>query len=81
VQRLDEQSLSVNEREIIRWALRRGAESSFTPKETMGLLGISHSTAHKKLHRLLQAGFLVAASGTIRIRAYRLSPTAAKLHT
>jgi len=80
VQRLDEQNLSLNEREIIRWALRRGAESSFTPKEIIRLLGVSHPTIRRYVRNLVQQKLLEHASGVKRVRSYRVSSKAVKLH-
>jgi hypothetical protein len=75
-----ELQLSVNEREVLRWAQRLGRNSVFYPKQVEELLGISHSTSHKYLHQLLKLEPLEQASEGKRIRAYRLTSKAAKLY-
>lgn len=75
-----ELQLSANERELLRWALRLSHESAFCPKQVEKLLGVSHSTSHKYLHQLMKLGLLEKASEGKRIRAYRLTTKAAKLH-
>lgn len=70
---------SVIEREIIRWAKRRGNRVPFTPKEVERLLGVSHYTALKYLNKLRQMQWIEQASGGSRIRSYRLSAKTASI--
>lgn len=75
-----ELQLSVNERELLRWAQRLVHNAAFCPKQVEKLLEVSHSTSHKYLHRLLKLELLEQASEGKRVRAYRLTTKAAKLH-
>ncbi|CAM4014757.1 DNA-binding response regulator [Paenibacillus alkaliterrae] len=72
--------LTLKEREIIRWAQRRGQEAAFNPKEVEVLLVVSHCTALKYLHQLLQQELLEQASGEKRIRTYRITTKAAQMY-
>lgn len=79
-QRLDELPLSVNEREVLRWAMRSGGKAAFTPKEVMGVLGVSHPTMRKHVHRLVHLGLVEHVSGHKRIRLYRITKKTEMLH-
>jgi len=75
-----ELQLNAPYRELLRWGQRRGRGSAFSPKDVEKLLGVSHCTALKYLQHLLQQGLLEQASGSKRIRTYRLTAKVARLH-
>lgn len=64
--------LDWKEKEMVRFAIYTGG--AFTPSEAGERLGISERSARTILHRLVQDGYLLPASGAARIRSYRLNP-------
>lgn len=71
---LDDPALSLKQREIMRLAVR--LQRPFTPKEVCAQLGIQRHHACNLLQELVEALFLIAISGTARIRTYSLGPKA-----
>ncbi|MEH7885094.1 DNA-binding response regulator [Bacillus sp. JJ1609] len=67
---LDQTSLSFVEKEVLRFAIRKG-EAIF-PKEVEMYLKLSDKTVKKVLSQLVDKKKLIPESGTIRIRSYRL---------
>ena len=65
--------VTVFAREIIR--LARGLPRPLAPRDVCEHLGVARPTAYRHLKRLTAQGLLVPASGTKRIRTYRLAPT------
>lgn len=66
--------LSIIKREIVRLAV--GFKRPFAPEEISLPLGISLQYARKMLHELTDEAWLAAASGSRRIRTYRLGEKA-----
>ncbi|MBD2872336.1 DNA-binding response regulator [Paenibacillus sp. IB182493] len=71
--------LALRERELLRWAQRRGPLFAFGPKDATALLAVSRCTALKTLYALLDKGLLEQASGGQRLFTYRLTSKAAGL--
>ena len=67
---LDQTSLSFVEKEVLRLAIRKG-EAIF-PIEVEKYLKLSDKTVKKVLSQLVDKKKLIPASGTRRIRSYRL---------
>lgn len=67
---LDQISLSVAEKEVLRLAMRKGA--AIYPVEVEEFLKLSNKTVKKILHQLVDKKKLVPASGAKRVRSYRL---------
>ncbi|MCM3664477.1 DNA-binding response regulator [Mesobacillus subterraneus] len=67
---LDQTSLSLVEKEVLRLAIRKG-EAIF-PIEVEDYLNLSDKTVKKVLSQLVDKKKLIPASGTMRIRSYRL---------
>jgi hypothetical protein len=72
--RTDDPVLSLKQREIMRLAIR--VQRPFTPTEVCICIGIRGQHARKLLQELVDAELLSAASGTTRIRTYKLGPKA-----
>lgn len=68
-------ALPLKQREIARFAIRSG--NAFTPEEVSMHLGISVRNALSVLYQMKAAGIIEAASGSARIRSYRLNQSAA----
>lgn len=66
--------LSLKQREILRFATQ--TQRPFMPEEVCELLDIKGQHARKLLHELVQSELLFPASGSNRIRTYRLGPKA-----
>jgi hypothetical protein len=66
--------LNWKQKEIVRVALRSGVP--VTPAEVGSQLGISDRYARDLLHQLVEMEVLLPASGTQRVRSYRLNHTA-----
>ena len=67
---LDQTSLSIVEKEVLRLAIRKG-EAIF-PIEVEEYLSLSDKTVKKILSQLVDKKLLIPASGIMRIRPYRL---------
>lgn len=67
---LDHTSLSFVEKEVLRLAIRKG--ETITPIEVEKYLKQSDKTVKKVLSQLVDKKMLIPASGSIRIRSYRL---------
>jgi len=67
---LDQSSLSIVEKEVLRLAIRKG--EAISPIEVEKYLKLSDKTVKKILSQLVVKKKLIPASGTIRIRSYRL---------
>ncbi|MDQ0156245.1 DNA-binding response regulator [Robertmurraya andreesenii] len=67
---LDQTSLSFHEKEVIRLAIRKG--DVISPIEVEKYLKLSDKTVKKILSQLVEKKMLIPASGTKRIRSYRL---------
>jgi very-short-patch-repair endonuclease len=67
---LDQTSLSFFEKEVIRLVIRKGEDIS--PTEVEKYLKLSDKTVKKVLSQLVEKKMLIPASGTKRIRSYRL---------
>ncbi|MCR6105317.1 DNA-binding response regulator [Salipaludibacillus agaradhaerens] len=67
---LDQTSLSLVEKEVLRLAIRKG--EVITPIEVQKHLNLSDKTVKKVLSQLLEKKLLIPASGIMRIRSYRL---------
>jgi DNA-binding CsgD family transcriptional regulator len=65
-------SLSAKEQQLVRLLVQR--QSEVTPVETAEQLGVSGRHARTLLQRLTRARVLVPASGSRRIRTYKLNP-------
>jgi hypothetical protein len=70
--------LSLKHREILRFA--RQIQRPFMPQEVCELLDIKDQHARKLLHELVQSKLLLPASGSSRIRTYRLDNLAMQRH-
>ena len=67
---LDRTELTYYEKEVLRLAVRKG-EAIF-PKEVVTYLKLCDKTARKLLAQLVEKKMLIPASGTKRVRSYRL---------
>jgi very-short-patch-repair endonuclease len=67
---LDHTSLSFVEKEVLRLAIRKG--EAISPIEVERYLKLSDKTVKKVLSQLVDKKMLIPASGTMRIRSYRL---------
>lgn len=67
---LDQTSLSFREKEVLRLAIRKGADIS--PIEVQNYLKLSDKTIKKVLSQLVYKKMLIPASGIKRVRSYRL---------
>lgn len=67
---LDQTSLSFLEKEVLRLAIRKG--ETLYPMEIEEYLKLSDKTVKKILSQLVDKKMLIPASGTMRIRSYRL---------
>lgn len=67
---LDQTSLSFLEKEVLRLVIRKGEDIS--PTEVKKYLKLSDKTVKKILSQLVEKKMLTPASGTKRIRSYRL---------
>lgn len=63
-------SLTLAEKEVLRLAIRKGV--AITPQEVIKLLNLSDKTVRKILTQLVHKKKLIPATGTARIRSYRL---------
>lgn len=79
-QQVADLELPASLRELLRWALKHGQGFEFSPKEAGKQLGVSQATIHKYLNKLRGLQLIEQASGGRRIRTYRLTNHAAKLH-
>ncbi|MBD8071616.1 DNA-binding response regulator [Bacillus sp. PS06] len=68
---LDESSLTIFEKEVIRIAVRKGV--AISPKEVEKYLKLSDKTVRKVLSQLVEKRILIPASGIKRVRSYRLA--------
>ncbi|MRX74403.1 DNA-binding response regulator [Bacillus lacus] len=66
---LDQTTLSIVEKEVLRLAIRK--EEPISPKEIEKYLKLSDKTVKKVLSQLVQKKMLLPASGVVRIRSYR----------
>lgn len=67
---LDHTSLSFSEKEVLRLAIRKGADIS--PIEVQNYLKLSDKTVKKVLSQLVDKKMLIPTSGIKRVRSYRL---------
>jgi len=67
---LDQTSLSVLEKEVLRLVIRKGEE--IYPTEVEKYLKLSDKTVKKILTQLVEKKMLIPSSGTKRVRSYRL---------
>jgi hypothetical protein len=67
---LDQTTLSLVEKEVLRVAIRKG--EAISPKEVEMYLKLSDKTVKKILSQLVDKKMLMPASGVVRIRSYRL---------
>jgi very-short-patch-repair endonuclease len=67
---LDQTTLSLVEKEVLRLAIRKG--EAISPSEIEEYLKLSDKTIRKVLSQLVDKKMLIPASGTIRVRTYRL---------
>nr|WP_205603360.1 DNA-binding response regulator [Heyndrickxia shackletonii] len=67
---LDQTSLSIVEKEVLRLAIRKG--EAISPVEVEKYLKLSDKTVKKVLSQLVDKKMLIPASGLKRIRSYRL---------
>jgi hypothetical protein len=67
---LEQTSLSLLEKEVLRIVIRKGEDIS--PREVEKYLKLSDKTVKKVLSQLVEKKMLIPASGTKRIRSYRL---------
>jgi predicted HTH transcriptional regulator len=67
---LDETSLSFLEKEVLRLVIRKGEDIS--PTEVGKYLKLSDKTVRKVISQLVEKKMLIPASGTKRIRSYRV---------
>ncbi|MEH7275419.1 DNA-binding response regulator, partial [Neobacillus vireti] len=67
---LDQTSLSFLEKEVLRLAIRKG--EAISPIEVEKYLKLSDKTVKKVLSELVDKKMLIPASGTKRVRTYRL---------
>ncbi|WP_353056979.1 hypothetical protein [Metabacillus litoralis] len=67
---LDQISLSFVEKEVLRFAIRKGEE--LYPIELQKYLKLSDKTVKKVLSQLVEKKMLTPASGVKRVRSYRL---------
>ena len=67
---LDQISLSLVEKELLRLAIRKGED--ICPKEVGEYLKLSDKTVKKVLSQLVDKKMLIPASGMMRIRSYRV---------
>ncbi|MGD6843992.1 BlaI/MecI/CopY family transcriptional regulator [Bacillus infantis] len=67
---LDQTSLSFLEKEVLRLVIRK--EDDISPKEVEKHLKLSAKTVKKVLSQLVEKKMLIPASGTQRIRSYRV---------
>jgi very-short-patch-repair endonuclease len=67
---LDKATLSLVEKEVLRLAIRSG--EAITPIEVEKYLKLSRKTVRKVLSQLVDKKMLIPASGTVRVRSYRL---------
>ncbi|MCG7215044.1 hypothetical protein [Paenibacillus mucilaginosus] len=65
-------ALSLREKDILRFVLRE--QRAITPAEAAGHLGISTRYARELLQQLVEQRLLLPASGSQRVRAYKLNP-------
>ncbi|WP_337103935.1 DNA-binding response regulator [Paenibacillus sp. YIM B09110] len=72
--------LSAYHRELLRWALLHKRVVPIRPRELGRVLAISGPTVRKLLHQLVELGMLERAAGNQRIRSYKLTSKACKLH-
>ncbi|WP_428908545.1 DUF559 domain-containing protein [Niallia sp. Krafla_26] len=68
--KLDQTSLSIVEKEVLRLAIRKG--EAISPIEVEKYLKLSDKTVKKILSQLVDKKMLIPASGVMRIRSYRL---------
>jgi hypothetical protein len=68
---IDTPDLSLEQREIMRLALR--LQRSFTPLEVCMAVGISNRFARTQLHKLSRIGLLEPVGGKQRVRSYRVT--------
>ncbi|MEQ2526990.1 DNA-binding response regulator [Robertmurraya yapensis] len=67
---LEQKSLTIVEKEILRLAVRKG--EAISPKEVGQYLKLSDKTVKKVLSKLVDKKMLIPASGIKRVRTYRL---------
>jgi hypothetical protein len=63
--------LTATQKELLRWAIRK--PSPFTVQEACEHLGIGQQSARTMLHALIHMQMISPASGTQRIRSYRIA--------
>nr|WP_078549686.1 hypothetical protein [Litchfieldia alkalitelluris] len=67
---LDQTTLSLVEKEVLRLAIR--SVEAITPVEFEKYLKLSNKTVRKVLSQLVDKKLLIPASGTVRVRSYRI---------
>jgi very-short-patch-repair endonuclease len=67
---LDQITLSLVEKEVLRLVIRKG--EAISPIEVEKYLKLSGKTVRKVLSQLVDKNMLIPASGTVRVRSYRL---------
>ena len=67
---LDQTTLSLVEKEVLRLAIGKG--EAISPKEVEKHLKLSDKTVRKIISQLVEKKMLIPASGIVRIRSYRL---------
>ncbi|WML57771.1 DNA-binding response regulator [Neobacillus sp. PS2-9] len=67
---LDQTTLSLVEKEVLRLAIRKG--EAISPIEVEKYLKLSDKTVKKVLSQLVDKKMLIPASGIVRVRSYRL---------
>ncbi|MDI7741754.1 DNA-binding response regulator [Lysinibacillus fusiformis] len=76
---LDQTSLSIVEKEVLRLAVRKA--EALSPKEVEKYLKLSDKTVKKILSKLVDKKMLIPASGIKRVRTYRLGNQVKRLST
>ena len=76
---LDQTSLSIVEKEVLRLAVRKA--EALSPKEVEKYLKLSDKTVKKILSKLVDKKMLIPASGIKRVRTYRLGNQVKRLFT
>jgi very-short-patch-repair endonuclease len=75
---LDQTTLSLVEKEVIRLAIRKG--EAISPIEVAKYLKLSGKTVRKVLSQLVDKKMLTPASGTVRVRSYQLGGQLRHIH-
>ena len=67
------QTLKVTDREIVRLAL--GSNRPITARDLVTHINVGSNAATRHLIKLVNAGWIEPATGSIRIRSYRIHPS------